>query len=116
MGRDDSWPAKVPSVVVLSFSFSEAVHTTMHTMYTTKQAVPVECLDWWLFPLIHSLGRLSHLCLNGRCANQETPKMAERYFQRQSTDGSQLATEIGFNPNRTTPLCYNMNCRQPPLG
>jgi len=45
MGRDDSCPATVPSVVVISFSFSEAVHTTMHTMYTTKQAVPVECLD-----------------------------------------------------------------------
>jgi len=42
----DSWPATVPNVVVISFSFSEAVHTTMHTMYTTKQAVPVECLDW----------------------------------------------------------------------
>jgi len=36
--------------------------------------------------------------------------------QRQSTVGSQLAAEIGFNPTRTTPLCYNMNCRQPPLG
>jgi len=31
----------------------------------------------------------------------------------QSTEGSQLAAEIGFNPSRTTPLCYNMNCRQP---
>jgi len=39
MGCDDSWLAKVPSVAVFSFSFSEAVHTTMHTMYTTKQAV-----------------------------------------------------------------------------
>jgi len=46
VGRDDSWPATVPSVVVFSFSFSEAVHTTTHTMYTTKQAMPVECLDW----------------------------------------------------------------------
>jgi len=46
MGRDDSWPATVPNVVVFSFSFSEAVYTTMHTMYTTKQAVPVEWLDW----------------------------------------------------------------------
>jgi len=36
--------------------------------------------------------------------------------QRQSTEGSQLATEISLNPTRTTPLCYNMNCRQPPLG
>jgi len=36
--------------------------------------------------------------------------------QCKSTEGSQLATEIGFNPTRTTPLCYNMNCRQPPLG
>jgi len=29
--------------------------------------------------------------------------------QRQSTEGSQLATEIGFSPTRTTPPCYNMN-------
>jgi len=36
--------------------------------------------------------------------------------QRQSTEGSQSTTEIGFNPTRTTPLCYNMNCKQPPLG
>jgi len=36
--------------------------------------------------------------------------------QRQSTEGSQLATEIGFNPTWTTPPCYNMNCRQPSLG
>jgi len=46
MGRDDSWTATVPSVVVISFSFSEAVHTTMHTLCTSKQAVPVENLDW----------------------------------------------------------------------
>jgi len=43
MGRDDSWPATVPSVVVISFSFSE-VHTTIYKMYKTKQAVEVECL------------------------------------------------------------------------
>jgi len=78
MGCDDSWPATVPSVVVFSFTFSEAVHTTMYTM---KQAVPVECLDWWLFPLIHSLGQLPHFYLNGWSANPETPKMAEPYFQ-----------------------------------
>jgi len=29
--------------------------------------------------------------------------------QRQSTERSQLATEIGFSSTRTTPLCYNMN-------
>jgi len=29
--------------------------------------------------------------------------------QCKSTEGSQLATEIGFSPTRTTPLCYNMN-------
>jgi len=46
MGCDDSWPTMMPSVVVFFFSFSEAVHTTMHTTYTMKQAVPVECLDW----------------------------------------------------------------------
>jgi len=34
--------------------------------------------------------------------------------QRQSTERSQLATEI--NPTRTTPPCYSINCRQPPLG
>jgi len=43
MGRDDSWSAMVPSVVVFSFCFSEAVNTMMNAMYTTKQ---VECLDW----------------------------------------------------------------------
>jgi len=32
--------------------------------------------------------------------------------QRQSTEGSQLATEIGFSPTRITPPRYNMNCRQ----
>jgi len=58
MARDDSWPATVPSVFVFSFSFSEAVYMMMHTVYTTKQAVPVECLEWWLLPLIHSLGQL----------------------------------------------------------
>jgi len=42
MGRDDSWPAMVPNMVVF-FSFSEAVHTTMYMM---KQAVLVKCLDW----------------------------------------------------------------------
>jgi len=36
--------------------------------------------------------------------------------QCESTEGSQLATDIGFSPTRTTPPCYNMNCRQPPLG
>jgi len=36
--------------------------------------------------------------------------------QRQSTEGSQLATEIGFNPTRTTQPCYSIHCRQPPLG
>jgi len=37
MGRDNSWPAMVPNVVVISFYFSEAVHTMMHTMYTRCQ-------------------------------------------------------------------------------
>jgi len=36
--------------------------------------------------------------------------------QFQSTEGSRLASEIGFKPTRTTPLCYNLNCRQPPLS
>jgi len=36
--------------------------------------------------------------------------------QCQSTDESQLANEICFNPTKATPLCYNMNCKQPPLG
>jgi len=36
--------------------------------------------------------------------------------QHHSTEGSQLATEISFSPTRTTPLCYNMNCTQLPLG
>jgi len=48
MARDDSWPTTMPIMVVFSFSFSEALHTTMNTMYTMKQAVPVECLDWCL--------------------------------------------------------------------
>jgi len=83
MERDNRWPATVPSVVVSSFSFSEAVHTTMHTMYATKQAVPVECLDWWLLPQIYSLSQLPHCCLNGWSANPETPKMVELYFRSQ---------------------------------
>jgi len=33
--------------------------------------------------------------------------------QCESTEGSQLATGIGFSPTRTTPLCYNINCTQP---
>jgi len=36
--------------------------------------------------------------------------------QRKRTEESQLATEIGFSPIRTIPPCYNMNCRQPPIG
>jgi len=44
MGCDDSWPATVTSVVAF-FCFSEAVHMMLHTMYTMKQVVPVECLD-----------------------------------------------------------------------
>jgi len=36
--------------------------------------------------------------------------------QRQSTEGSQLTTKIGFCPTRTTPPCYNMNHSAPPLG
>jgi len=36
--------------------------------------------------------------------------------QCQSTEGSQLATEISLNPTRTTPLCYSMIRRQQPLG
>jgi len=31
----------------LTCSLSEAVYTTTHTTYMMKQAVPVECLDWW---------------------------------------------------------------------
>jgi len=83
MGRDDNWPATVPSVVVwlFSFCFSEAVHTTMHTMCTTKQAVPVECLNWWLFPLIHSLGQLPISVWMGTL---EYPKWRNRTFDRES--------------------------------
>jgi len=36
--------------------------------------------------------------------------------QCKSTERSLLADEIGFNSTRTTPPCYSMNCRQPPLG
>jgi len=36
--------------------------------------------------------------------------------QRQSTEGSQLATGVGFNLTLATPPYYNMNCRQRPLG
>jgi len=79
MGRDDSWPATVPSVVVFSFSFSEAVHTTMHT---TKQAVPVECIDWWLFPLIHSLGQLPISARIGKVPNRKHPKWQNRTSDR----------------------------------
>jgi len=40
--------------------------------------------------------------------------LAETY--RNDEDVKQLTTEIGLNPTRTTPLCYNINCRQPPPG
>jgi len=36
--------------------------------------------------------------------------------QCQSTEGSQLATEISFNTSRITQQCYRMNSRQPSLG
>jgi len=52
-----------------------------------------------------------HRSFRGRFLQARWPNQ-----QRQSTEGNQLATEIGFSPTRSTPLCYNMNCRQPPLG
>jgi len=36
--------------------------------------------------------------------------------QSQSTEENQLATEISLNHTRITLPCYNINCRQPPLG
>jgi len=36
--------------------------------------------------------------------------------QRQSSKGSQLATEMSVSPTGTTPPCYNINCRQLPPG
>jgi len=45
MGRNDSWPATTSAyvlpVLVFTFSFSEAAHMMMHTMYTMKQCRPV---------------------------------------------------------------------------
>jgi len=78
MGLVDSWPATVSSVVVFFFSFMKLC------IRQYKQAVPVECLDWWLFPLIHSLGKLPHFCLNGQSSNPETPKIAKPYFRSRS--------------------------------
>jgi len=46
------------------------------------------------------------MIITGRWPNQ----------QHQNTKGSQFAAVISFNATRTTPLCYSMNCRQPPLG
>jgi len=63
-----------------------------------------ECVAAWR-PTRHFIA-ISGTILQVRWPNQ----------QRQSTEGSQLATEISFSPSRTTPPCYNMNCRQPPLG
>jgi len=55
-----------------------------------------------------SRGLTSHSTLNrsfrGRLLQARWPNQ-----QCQSTEGSQLDTEIGFSPTRTTPLCYNMN-------
>jgi len=61
----------------------------------TKQAVPVESLDWWLFPLIHSLGQLPRFCLNGRTANRKHPKWRNRTFDRES-DGRFWIGKPGF--------------------
>jgi len=47
----------------------------------------------------------------GRFAQARWPN-----HQCQSTEGSQMAAGISFNLTRTTPLCYNMNYRQPPLA
>jgi len=56
-------------------------------------------------------GLTAHTTFWGRFLHVRWPNQ-----QCRNTEGSQLANEIGFNPTRTTPLCYNMNCRQPPLG
>jgi len=78
---------------MFSYSFSDAVHTTM---YTTKQTVPVEYLDWRLFPLIHSLGQLPHFSLNGRSANPETPKKWRNRTSDRESDGRFWIGESSF--------------------
>jgi len=55
MGRDNSWPATVTSVVT--------VPTGPFAIFTIAQP--------------------AHFCLSGRSANPETPKMAEPYFRSQ---------------------------------
>jgi len=92
MVRDDSWPATVPNVVVISFSFSEAVHTTM---YTTRRAVPVECLDPWLFPLIHSLGQLPISVWIGKVPTWKNPKW-QNYISDRESDGRFCSGKPGF--------------------
>jgi len=60
-------------------------------------------------------GLMSHLTLHSSFRGQFL-QVRWPNKQSQSTERSQLATEISFNHTRTTPPCYNMNCRQPPLG
>jgi len=57
MGRDDSWPFPFLSVK-LCIQWCTHVHD--------------ECLDWCLFPLIHSLGQLPISVWMGKCQSGNT--------------------------------------------
>jgi len=69
MGRDDSWPATVPSVVVFSFSFSDDardVHDETGSASRVSRLVTVPT-DPFIRPT-------AHFCLNGRSPDPETPQ------------------------------------------
>jgi len=92
-------------------------HNTSMLNSHTLESSNVKSTSWSNFNLLErykhgrlwvSRGLMSHSTLyrsfRGRFLQARWPNR-----QRHSTEGSQLATEIGFSPARTTPLCYNMN-------
>jgi len=115
-----SSPTTSKNVTTMSWNPCTPDSTNYYYLLVASGAMtPVWILGLWIDPLVApewvSRGLKYHSTLyrsfRGRFLPARRPNQ-----QCQSTEGSQSATEIGFNPTRTTPLCYNMNCSQPPLG
>jgi len=83
MGRDNSWLAMVPSVVVFSFSFSKAVHTKINTNIHTETGSASQVSRQVTVSTDLFTRPTAHFSLNGQSANPETPKIVEPYFQLQ---------------------------------